>query len=515
MLATHAANPALEGPPHQSKRSPQRAWSLAIAASLLLHLGVASSVREGWLAFGGGLGSGLGAGLAARAGGAGTGSEGDFLIPLDLASMPGGAEANAEGSAGREAPADAPRAAASVPPAIPPEFLRSDPVARVEPVMEPLSEPVPEPLLVPPPQLVLGIDDGDESSPNWLGGPQETPHTGLPSSVNQPAWSLNPGPPGASGTGGSGGGSGGGTSTDSAGVGAPTGAEAGALSPAGPQSPPAVQPAPLLAPRPAQAGPAADTTTQVPAQAAPIRQRAEEPAPPKGPDDALGTPIKPEPEATPALTPTPAPTAPDPLALQPITPTLPAAPVDASVVPESTIASPASIAPTPVANSASSTTPNSAANPAERNPSTTNASGAAASSPGAAGGAAGGSDLQGSPSDAESQAAAVVPNVSFRPGTPLAAKGVRIITRAPRFSITARVASSPRNPTLELTFNREGKVVSGKFVEGQASGYDDIDGPILDAAMRWTATGKKLAEVLGDDPKATFTVRITYLLNAQ
>jgi hypothetical protein len=257
----------------------------------------------------------------------------------------------------------------------------------------------------------------------------------------------------------------------------------------------------------------------VPAQAAPIRQRAEEPAPPKGPDDALGTPIKPEPEATPALTPTPAitpaPIAPDALALQPITPTLPTAPVDASVVPESTIASPASIAPTPVANSASNPAPTTATNSAERNPSTTNASGSAASTPGAAGGAAGGSDLQGSPSDAESQAAAVVPNVSFRPGTPLAAKGVRIITRAPRFSITARVASSPRNPTLELTFNREGKVVSGKFVEGQASGYDDIDGPILDAAMRWTATGKKLAEVLGDDPKATFTVRITYLLNAQ
>jgi hypothetical protein len=108
-----------------------------------------------------------------------------------------------------------------------------------------------------------------------------------------------------------------------------------------------------------------------------------------------------------------------------------------------------------------------------------------------------------------------VPNVNFRPGTPLAAKGVRIVTRTPRFSITARVASNPRNPTLELTFNREGRVIAGKFVEGQTSGYDDIDGPILDAAMRWTATGKKLAEVLGDDPKATFTIRITYLLSSQ
>jgi hypothetical protein len=55
-------------------------------------------------------------------------------------------------------------------------------------------------------------------------------------------------------------------------------------------------------------------------------------------------------------------------------------------------------------------------------------------------------------------------------------------------------------------------VIAGKFVEGRTSGYEDIDGPILDACMRWTATGKKLQELTAGDPRATLTVRITYLL---
>jgi hypothetical protein len=118
----------------------------------------------------------------------------------------------------------------------------------------------------------------------------------------------------------------------------------------------------------------------------------------------------------------------------------------------------------------------------------------------------------GEKSDAESIATSTVPSLNFRPGTPLAGEGVRVRTVAPKFSITSRVASRPRNPVLELTFSREGKVVAGKFVEGRTSGYEDIDGPILDAAMRWTATGKKLQELTASDPKATFVVRITYLL---
>lgn len=113
-------------------------------------------------------------------------------------------------------------------------------------------------------------------------------------------------------------------------------------------------------------------------------------------------------------------------------------------------------------------------------------------------------------SDSESDATSVVsvPPSVWKNGRPIAAKGLTIKTRKPRFTILTLVTTNPRNPVVEVKFDREGKPAGYRLVV--RSGFDDIDGPILDAVAAWRAAGKEL-EKLG--PRDAVTVRIKLLLS--
>lgn len=101
----------------------------------------------------------------------------------------------------------------------------------------------------------------------------------------------------------------------------------------------------------------------------------------------------------------------------------------------------------------------------------------------------------GEASDAESTAAALEEAVDVRPGKVLAAKGLKIQTVRPEWSVTTRIMSSPRNPVVRVTFGRSGKVIKADFVEGQTTGWPEVDGPLKDALYRWTASGEELKKL--------------------
>jgi len=114
-------------------------------------------------------------------------------------------------------------------------------------------------------------------------------------------------------------------------------------------------------------------------------------------------------------------------------------------------------------------------------------------------------------SDAEAQAFAKEPSIEFRPGQPLAGKGVRVRTVLPQFAITTQLTRVPRNPTVVIKFNREGKVV-GAWFEGEGTGSPDIDEPLMDAIHRWTATGREFARLSAADPNAGVMIKVLYIL---
>ncbi|MCX5690087.1 MAG: hypothetical protein NTV94_09965, partial [Planctomycetota bacterium] len=60
---------------------------------------------------------------------------------------------------------------------------------------------------------------------------------------------------------------------------------------------------------------------------------------------------------------------------------------------------------------------------------------------------------------------------------------------------TTRIMSSPRNPVVRVTFGRSGKVIKADFIDGQTTGWPDVDGPLKDALYRWTASGEELKKL--------------------
>jgi hypothetical protein len=438
-------------------------WHIAAIASVVLHAGLAGSLQQGWLSLGSGAAS-LGAGDAS----------GEMFVPLVLGSQ-----------------GTSPTLAQTPPPAIAPELLARAtqppevPKGQQDPAFEPVApesvlDDKPEELDDEPaqePEVVLGIDDGSKDAKDWLGAAQATPHSAPLSTVNQPAWSIAPGLPVPLANEAS-------TPQSGSATGVETSAKQSAQQSAQQAADQAAKSSP--APTPSQLQSPSEALSQSqPLQPALSKLQAEpKPTPQPAPEDELGKPR-------------------DPIAAETAAETSPTQAVDASLANlvdgSNTAQSPGQPAvPTETINPEDGST----STPAQKRPSTD----AQAKGGGTTG------LTQGDKSDAESVATSTIPSLTFKPGTPLAAEGVRIRTVAPKFSITTRVAARPRNPLLELTFNREGKVIAGKFVEGRTSGYEDIDGPILDACMRWTATGKKLQELTAGDPRATLTVRITYLL---
>ncbi len=78
---------------------------------------------------------------------------------------------------------------------------------------------------------------------------------------------------------------------------------------------------------------------------------------------------------------------------------------------------------------------------------------------------------------------------------------MRITTVRPEWSITTRLMTAPKNPVVRIVFGKDGKVKKAGFVRGQSTGYEEVDGPLLDALYRWTAKGESL-DKLGNDKNA-------------
>jgi len=93
-----------------------------------------------------------------------------------------------------------------------------------------------------------------------------------------------------------------------------------------------------------------------------------------------------------------------------------------------------------------------------------------------------------------------------RPGAVLTRRGLRIKTIRPRFSAVTQVSAVPANPLVRVSFNREGQVISARFI--RSTGYADVDGPILASLYRWSAAGALLRTL---DERITIQVRLILL----
>ena len=119
-------------------------------------------------------------------------------------------------------------------------------------------------------------------------------------------------------------------------------------------------------------------------------------------------------------------------------------------------------------------------------------------------------------SDRESIATALKDAPVVRPGQVVASKGLEIATREARWTITTLMTRRPRNPTVSITFGRDGRVKRADFVsEGgrrYSTGYDDVDQPLLNAIFSWTARGEPLRALPTNDPEAGVTIVLTIVL---
>jgi hypothetical protein len=119
-------------------------------------------------------------------------------------------------------------------------------------------------------------------------------------------------------------------------------------------------------------------------------------------------------------------------------------------------------------------------------------------------------------SHAESDASAIKASERISPGAVVAAQGLEIATRRPRWSNTTLLTRYPRNPVIVIEFGRDGKVKSADFAlaggRRYSTGYDDVDEPLLNAVYSWTATGEPLTKLPADNPEATVRVILTILL---
>jgi hypothetical protein len=431
---------------------------------------------------------------------------------------------------------------ATLPQATPPDAApqptesRDQPRDQSQPQPEPQSQPQPRERFVRP-----GIDESTSpDSPAWLGAAQATPHEAPLSQVDQAAQSMDPGLPGTPGTDAPDASE---SPTASQQPGSPPPAEA-AGAPAGgsatptPQaaSKPPVEPAPLAATPPAPVAPqpapiAPRQPTPQPEQQQPVQPAAQPAAGPiqtdranPAPGDEFATPVtpaKPEPitpepptiePPEPIIEPQPTPVEPTDVAKTEPTPIEPAPPEPAPVQPAPEAVQPEAVpvesvpasAPTPAASAEAS--PSTAApGPA------TNVLGAPSNASSPASGEGGNLRMPGPRSDAESVAASRTVSMTFKPGQPLAGKGLRVRPAPLRLAHMTRMTASPRNPIILIKFNRRGIVTDVEFENNQGTGFPDVDAPLRDSIFRWTASGKVLQDLPTYDPDARVTLKLEYI----
>jgi hypothetical protein len=128
----------------------------------------------------------------------------------------------------------------------------------------------------------------------------------------------------------------------------------------------------------------------------------------------------------------------------------------------------------------------------------------------------GGGGTPGPRANKESNAVSIKDAPTVRPGQVVAAQGLEIRTVEPRWSTTTLMTLRPRNPTVLITFWKDGKVKEVQWVrEGERvcdTGSTEVNQPLLAALYAWTATGKPLDELDPKDPGASVTIMMTVIL---
>jgi hypothetical protein len=124
--------------------------------------------------------------------------------------------------------------------------------------------------------------------------------------------------------------------------------------------------------------------------------------------------------------------------------------------------------------------------------------------------------IPGMHSEAEADAKSVKESPQVHLGHVLAAQGLQIATRRPRWSNTTMLTRSPRNAVVVIRFNRDGVVKYADFAtvghRRYSTGYEDVDEPLLNAIYSWTAKGEALNKLSPDDPTATVKIVLTIVL---
>ena len=115
-------------------------------------------------------------------------------------------------------------------------------------------------------------------------------------------------------------------------------------------------------------------------------------------------------------------------------------------------------------------------------------------------------------SEKESDATSRQRIAEWEPGKPPAVEGLDITTVRPRWTVTTRMMSVPRNPVVRIEFRKNGTVARAAFLERQDTGYADVDGPLLDAIYAWTAKGRALEALAADDPQAVVPITMRIVL---
>lgn len=112
----------------------------------------------------------------------------------------------------------------------------------------------------------------------------------------------------------------------------------------------------------------------------------------------------------------------------------------------------------------------------------------------------------------ESTAFTVKRMQDYKPGRTLAPEGIDVTTVDPEIAIVSSISGQLRNPVIELRFGPDGKVKSATFKDGQTSGRQDWDDPIMHAMHRWTIGGKKFKQLLAENPAREVVMTVRMLL---
>ncbi|RMH12228.1 MAG: hypothetical protein D6695_07230, partial [Planctomycetota bacterium] len=111
----------------------------------------------------------------------------------------------------------------------------------------------------------------------------------------------------------------------------------------------------------------------------------------------------------------------------------------------------------------------------------------------------------------ESDASSLEKPLEYKPGKPLAGKGIEITTVRPDFGTTVRMLANPDNPLIIIEFKPDGSVARARFARSGGrtlnTGNSFVDGAILDAVYRWKARGEAL-EQLEPGQTLRYTVRL-------